>query len=111
MTDNYLLLGAKKRLIEELREKGISDEQVLQAFDKVERHRFVESFLWPKAYQNVALKLLNGQTISHPYTVAFQSQLLGISKGDKVLEIGTGSGFQAAILSALPQDQQAVREP
>jgi protein-L-isoaspartate(D-aspartate) O-methyltransferase len=101
MTDNYLLLGAKKRLIEELREKGISDEQVLQAFDKVERHRFVESFLWPKAYQNVALKLLNGQTISHPYTVAFQSQLLGVSKGDKVLEIGTGSGFQAAILSAM----------
>ena len=101
MTDNYLLLGAKKRLIEELREKGISDEQVLQAFDKVERHRFVESFLWPKAYQNVALKLLNGQTISHPYTVAFQSQLLQIQKGDKVLEIGTGSGFQAAILSAM----------
>ncbi|MBR4787360.1 MAG: protein-L-isoaspartate(D-aspartate) O-methyltransferase [Bacteroidales bacterium] len=101
MTDNYLLLGAKKRLIEELREKGISDEQVLKAFDKVERHRFVESFLWPKAYQNVALKLLNGQTISHPYTVAFQSQLLQIQKGDKVLEIGTGSGFQAAILSAM----------
>lgn len=101
MTDNYLLLGAKKRLIEELREKGISDEQVLQAFDKVERHRFVESFLWDKAYQNVAIKLLNGQTISHPYTVAFQSQLLKVQKGDKLLEIGTGSGFQAAILSAM----------
>lgn len=101
MTDNYLLLGAKKRLIEELRQKGISDENVLQAFDKVERHLFVESFLWNKAYDNVALKLLNGQTISHPYTVAFQSQLLQIKKGDKVLEIGTGSGFQAAILSAM----------
>ena len=58
MTDNYLLLGAKKRLIEELREKGISDEQVLQAFDKVERHRFVESFLWPKAYRLFFVRVL-----------------------------------------------------
>ena len=101
MTDNYRLLGAKKRLIEELRNKGITDENVLMAFDKVERHRFVESFLWDRAYDDVALKLLNGQTISHPYTVAFQSQLLNIQNGDKVLEIGTGSGFQAAILSAM----------
>lgn len=101
MTDNYLLLGAKKRLIEELRQKGITDENVLQAFDKVERHRFVESFLWDRAYDDVALKLLNGQTISHPFTVAFQSQLLQVSKGMTVLEIGTGSGFQAAILSAM----------
>lgn len=101
MTNNYLLLGAKKRLIEELRQKGITDENVLQAFDKVERHRFVESFLWDRAYDDVALKLLNGQTISHPFTVAFQSQLLQVSKGMTVLEIGTGSGFQAAILSAM----------
>ena len=101
MTDNYLLLGAKKRLIEELRQKGITDENVLQAFDKVERHRFVESFLWDRAYDDVALKLLNGQTISHPFTVAFQSQLLEVSRGMKVLEIGTGSGFQAAILYAM----------
>lgn len=101
MTDNYLLLGAKKKLIEELRQKGITDERVLSAFDKVERHRFVESFLWDKAYENKALKLMNGQTISHPYTVAFQSQLLQVQPGDKVLEIGTGSGFQAAILSAM----------
>lgn len=108
MTDNYLLLGAKKRLIEELRQKGISDENVLQAFDKVERHLFVESFLWNKAYDNVALKLLNGQTISHPYTVAFQSQLLQIKKGEKVLEIGTGSGFQAAILSAMGANVYSV---
>ena len=100
-TDNYLLLGAKKRLIEELRQKGITDENVLAAFDKVERHRFVESFLWDKAYENKALKLMNGQTISHPYTVAFQTQLLEVQKNDKILEIGTGSGFQAAILSAM----------
>ena len=100
-TDNYLLLGAKKKLIEELRQKGITDENVLAAFDKVERHRFVESFLWDKAYENKALKLMNGQTISHPYTVAFQTQLLEVQKNDKILEIGTGSGFQAAILSAM----------
>lgn len=99
--ENYLLLGAKKRLIDSLRQKGITDENVLTAFDKVDRHRFVESFLWDKAYEETALKLMNGQTISHPYTVAFQSQLLQIKKGDKVLEIGTGSGFQAAILSAM----------
>ncbi len=101
MTDNYLLLGAKKRLIEELRQKGITDENVLKAFDKVERHRFVESFLWGKAYENKALKLVNGQTISHPYTVAFQTQLLNVQPGEKILEVGTGSGFQAAILSAM----------
>ena len=101
MTDDNLLLGAKKRLIEELRKKGITDENVLEAFDKVERHRFLESFLWNRAYDDVALKLLTGQTISHPSTVAFQSQLLKITKGLSVLEIGTGSGFQAAILSSM----------
>ncbi|MBO7445238.1 MAG: protein-L-isoaspartate(D-aspartate) O-methyltransferase [Bacteroidales bacterium] len=100
-TSNYLLLGAKHRMIESLRQKGISDENVLNAFDKVERHLFVESFLWNKAYEETALQLPAGQTISHPYTVAFQSQLLQIKKGLKVLEIGTGSGFQAAILSAM----------
>lgn len=101
MTDNYLLLGAKHKLIAELHEKGITDENVLQAFDKVERHRFIESFMWDKAYENTALHLIDGQTISHPYTVAFQSQLLKVQKYDKILEIGTGSGFQAAILSAM----------
>lgn len=101
MTSDYVLLGAKKRMIESLREKGITDENVLAAFDKVDRHLFMDSFLWNKAYEETALKLPMGQTISHPYTVAFQSQLLQIRKGLKVLEIGTGSGFQAAILSAM----------
>lgn len=101
MTSDYVLLGAKKRMIESLREKGITDENVLAAFDKVDRHLFMDSFLWNKAYEETALKLPMGQTISHPYTVAFQSQLLQVSKGLKVLEIGTGSGFQAAILSAM----------
>lgn len=100
-TDNFLLLGQKERMIEQLRQKGITDENVLQAFDKMERHRFLESLLWPQAYEDIAIKLTTDQTISKPSTVAFQSQLLEVSKGTKVLEIGTGSGFQAAILYAM----------
>lgn len=88
-------------MIENLREKGITDENVLSAFDKMERHLFLESILWPQAYDDVALKLTTDQTISKPSTVAFQSQLLEVQKGNKVLEIGTGSGFQAAILYAM----------
>ena len=73
----------------------------MEAFDKVNRHLFVESFMEDQAYKDIALKIKHDQTISQPFTVAFQSQLLQIQKGDKVLEIGTGSGFQAAILSAM----------
>jgi protein-L-isoaspartate(D-aspartate) O-methyltransferase len=98
---SYIHKGAKQKLISELREKGITDENVLAAFDKVDRHKFIESFLWDKAYWDMPLKIKYGQTISQPYTVAFQTQLLQIQKGDKVLEIGTGSGFQAAIISAM----------
>lgn len=98
---NYQLQGAKKELIALLRQKGITDEKVLSAFEKVDRHKFIESFMWDKAYLDIALKIKYNQTISQPFTVAFQSQLLKIEKGDKVLEIGTGSGFQAAILSAM----------
>ncbi|MDX9892366.1 MAG: protein-L-isoaspartate(D-aspartate) O-methyltransferase [Bacteroidales bacterium] len=93
------LQGAKKGLITLLKSKGIHDELVLTAFDQVERHLFIESFLWPHAYEDIALQIHCNQTISQPYTVAFQSQLLQVKKGDKILEIGTGSGFQAAILS------------
>ena len=98
---NYLLKGAKQRLISLLREKGISDENVLAAFEKVDRHKFIESFMDSKAYLDIALPIKYKQTISQPFTVAFQSQLLQIEKGEKVLEIGTGSGYQAAILSAM----------
>ncbi|MCL2168245.1 MAG: protein-L-isoaspartate(D-aspartate) O-methyltransferase [Lentimicrobiaceae bacterium] len=98
---NYILKGAKQRLIFELREKGITDENVLAAFDKVERHKFIESFMQDKAYKDIPLKIKFNQTISQPFTVAFQTQLLQIQKEEKVLEIGTGSGFQAAILSAM----------
>jgi protein-L-isoaspartate(D-aspartate) O-methyltransferase len=98
---NYILKGAKQGLISELCEKGITDEKVLAAFSKVERHKFVESFMETKAYLDIPLPLKFNQTISQPYTVAFQTQLLQIQKGDKVLEVGTGSGYQAAILSAM----------
>ena len=98
---DYMLLGAKKKLISTLREKGISDEQVLNAFDKVDRHLFIDSFQWDKAYEDMALHIYCDQTISQPSTVAFQTMLLQLKPGEKVLEIGTGSGFQAAILGAM----------
>ena len=98
---DYMLLGAKKKLISTLREKGISDEQVLAAFDKVDRHLFIDSFQWDKAYEDMALHIYCDQTISQPSTVAFQTMLLQPKAGEKVLEIGTGSGFQAAILGAM----------
>ena len=98
---NYKLQGAKQHLITVLQAKGITDKNVLEAFEKVDRHLFIESFMWDQAYKDIALKIKYDQTISQPFTVAFQTQLLQIQKGDKVLEIGTGSGFQAAILSAM----------
>jgi len=98
---DYMLLGAKKKLISTLREKGFNDEQVLAAFDKVDRHLFLDSFLWDKAYEDTALHIYCDQTISQPSTVAFQTMLLQVKPGEKVLEIGTGSGFQAAILGAM----------
>lgn len=105
MQANYKIMeylqGAKKELINILKNKGIHDEMILNAFDKVERHLFIESFLWPHAYEDIALQIHCDQTISQPYTVAFQTQLLQVKKGDKILEIGTGSGFQAAILSKM----------
>lgn len=98
---DYMLLGAKKKLINTLREKGINDEQVLAAFDKIDRHLFLDSFLWNKAYEDAALPIHCNQSISQPSTVAYQTILLQLKPGEKVLEIGTGSGFQAAILGAM----------
>tara|TARA_R110002072_G_scaffold10821_2_gene50009 strand:+ start:13571 stop:14188 length:618 start_codon:yes stop_codon:yes gene_type:complete len=91
----------RKRLIEELREKGIINEEVLAAFDAVPRHFFLDSSFAEQAYSNMPFQIGSGQTISHPYTVAFQTQLLELKKGEKVLEIGTGSGFQTSILAEL----------
>lgn len=97
---NYLE-GARKGLIEIIKGKGIHDQKVLDAIGKVERHLFLESFLWSRAYEDIALPIYCDRTISQPYTVAFQTQLLEVQKGDKILEIGTGSGYQATILSAM----------
>ena len=99
--DNYREKGARKKLVEELRKKGIDDENVLQAIGTVKRHYFFDETFWNQAYKDIAFPIGEGQTISQPYTVAYQSQLLHINKGDKVLEIGTGSGYQTCVLLEL----------
>ncbi len=96
--DNYRHKGLRKTLIDTLRKKGISDERVLQAMDLVPRHLFLDKAFEEWAYKDQAFPIKAGQTISQPYTVAFQTQLLEPSKDEKVLEIGTGSGYQACIL-------------
>ncbi len=101
LQDTYRHKGMRKRLIKTLRKEGITNEEVLDAFDKVPRHYFMDSAFSEKAYQNEAFPIGNGQTISQPYTVCVQTILLEVKKGNKVLEIGTGSGFQAAILAEL----------
>jgi len=99
--DNYREQGARKKLVEELRKKGIEDERVLKAIAKVPRHYFFDETFWAQAYKDIAFPIGEDQTISQPYTVAYQSQLLHINKGDKVLEIGTGCGYQTCILLEL----------
>ena len=101
MQDTFKHKGLRRILIDELRTKGITQEKVLDAFDIVPRHFFLDLAFEKQAYTNIAFRIGAGQTISHPFTVAFQTQLLDIQKGDKVLEIGTGSGFQTAILCAM----------
>ena len=91
----------RERLVEELKEKGIVDQEVLNAIAKTPRHYFLDSAFDKIAYEDRAFPIEANQTISQPYTVAFQSQLLQIKKGEKVLEIGTGSMYQTTILAAL----------
>ena len=90
---------ACERLIKKLREKGITDENILDAFRKVPRHLFVDKMLYAQAYDDNALPIGYGQTISQPYVVALMTQQLRLAKDEKILEIGTGSGFQTAILA------------
>ena len=99
--DNYKEQGARKKLIKLLRDKGISDEHVLTAMEKVPRHFFFDQTFWTQAYKDIAFPIGEGQTISQPYTVAYQTELLHVEPGDKVLEIGTGSGYQTCILLEL----------
>ncbi|MDR0871961.1 MAG: protein-L-isoaspartate(D-aspartate) O-methyltransferase [Prevotellaceae bacterium] len=91
-------IARRRALVEELKKKGISDENVLRAIEKVPRHLFFNPILADRAYEDKAFPIDAGQTISQPYTVAFQSQLLQLQAGEKVLEIGTGSGYQCAVL-------------
>lgn len=99
--DSYKHKGLRKALVEEVRKKGIGDERVLAAIEKIPRHFFLDPAFERQAYEDRAFPIAAGQTISQPYTVAFQSELLGIKKWDKVLEIGTGSAYQACVLAEL----------
>lgn len=98
MNDSSIYSKEVKNLVNGLKRKGIRDERILEAVSRVPRHDFVTESIRSKAYQDKALPIDKGQMISQPYTVAFQTDLLQLEAGDKVLEIGTGSGYQAAVL-------------
>ena len=98
----------RKKLVDQIRKKGIKDQRVLKAIQETPRHIFVDTALENRAYEDSALPIGSGQTISQPYTVAAQTELLEVEKGDKILEIGTGSGYQSAILCHLGADVYSV---
>ncbi|MGC6429393.1 MAG: protein-L-isoaspartate(D-aspartate) O-methyltransferase [Flavobacteriales bacterium] len=101
MKDTFRHQGMRMNLVSVLSEKGITDQKVLKAISKIPRHLFIDKAFVEFAYENTAFPIGCGQTISHPYTVAFQSQILEINPNEKVLEIGTGSGYQTAVLLEL----------
>ena len=101
LKDSYKAKGLRRQLVKEIERKGIKSEAVLSAIGKMPRHVFFDSIFLEHAYEDKAFPIGEKQTISQPYTVAFQTELLNVSKGDKILEIGTGSGYQAAILLEL----------
>ena len=99
--DTYRHKGLRNKLVDTIRSKGITDENVLQAINKIPRHFFLDSAFDDVAYEDRAFPIGEGQTISQPYTVAYQSQLLEIKKFEKILEIGTGSAYQACVLAEM----------
>jgi protein-L-isoaspartate(D-aspartate) O-methyltransferase len=99
--DSYLHKGLRKKLVDQIREKGISDESVLMAIMNVPRHFFLDSAFEKQAYEDRAFPIGEDQTISQPYTVAYQTQLLQIKPFEKILEVGTGSAYQASVLAEL----------
>lgn len=101
MKDTYRHQGMRRQLIQELRQRGIHDERILDAMGTLPRHFFLEKAFEEWAYQDKPFPIAAGQTISQPYTVAYMTELLDVRKRDTVLEIGTGSGYQAAILAML----------
>lgn len=98
MIDTYRHQGLRRKLVETIKSKGINDEKVLEAIGKIPRHFFLDSSFTEIAYQDKPFPIGLGQTISQPYTVAFQTELLEVEPGEKILEIGTGSGYQACVL-------------
>ncbi|MFC2097412.1 protein-L-isoaspartate(D-aspartate) O-methyltransferase [Bacteroidota bacterium] len=98
MEDSYRHKGLRKKLVDEIRRKGIINEDVIAAIEKIPRHLFMDSSFVNFAYKDQAFPIGSGQTISQPYTVAFQTSLLDLIPGHKTLEIGTGSGYQTAVL-------------
>lgn len=101
LRDTFKHKGRRRQLIDQLTTMGIQDQRILVAFDAIPRHYFLDLAFDEQAYTNMAFQIGSNQTISHPYTVAFQTELLQLEKGMRVLEIGTGSGFQTCILCAL----------
>ncbi|MEO7801148.1 MAG: protein-L-isoaspartate(D-aspartate) O-methyltransferase [Ginsengibacter sp.] len=99
--DTYRHKGMRKKLIDSLREKGVIDENVLEAMMSVPRHFFLDNALDQKAYEDKAFPIAEGQTISQPYTVAYQTALLKVKPYEKILEIGTGSAYQATVLGEM----------
>ncbi|MCV9386549.1 protein-L-isoaspartate(D-aspartate) O-methyltransferase [Reichenbachiella ulvae] len=99
--DSYKHKGMRRSLVRKLREKGIANERVLEAIGTVPRHVFFDEIFESHAYQDKAFPIAEGQTISQPYTVAFQSDILEVKPGDKILEVGTGSGYQCCVLLEL----------
>ena len=101
LEDSYRAQGLRSKLVQEIARKGLSDKRVIDAIGKIPRHFFLDSSFLEFAYSDKPFPICEGQTISQPYTVAFQSHLLQVKPGHKILEIGTGSGYQAIVLMEL----------
>ncbi len=101
MVDSYRHKGMRNKLVESIEKKGIKNKNILDAINKIPRHLFLDSSFVEYAYEDKPFPIGSGQTISQPYTVAFQTEILDISKGNKVLEIGSGSGYQACVLEEI----------
>lgn len=108
LEDSYRHRGMRKILVREVADKGITDSSILQAIGKIPRHFFFDNAFLEHAYEDKAFPIGQGQTISQPFTVAFQTQLLQVKPGSKILEIGTGSGYQASVLLELGAEVHTI---